>query len=201
MHARSNIRALAIAVAFVPWSGARTVSAQEFDVDPEATNLVRFISQTTLQKFDGTTNQIDGYVLLGSGPLGPGSVSGSELYFEVDLGTLDTGIGLRNRHMRDNFLEVAKYPYATYKGHLVHAEPLSKGQVDVAAEGTFSLHGVDRKMRVPCAVTSSGSGYRAKCSFSVRLSDFRIDIPRVMFLKLANDIELRLDFTVAPAKT
>ena len=30
--------------------------------------------------------------------------------FSVDLRTLDTGIGLRNAHLRDNYLEVSRGP-------------------------------------------------------------------------------------------
>lgn len=180
--------------------GVASVGAQEFDLDRGAENLVRFLSRTNVQEFEGTTSRIDGYVALGSTPLGSASVKESELYFEVDLASLDTGIGLRNRHMRDDYLEVAKHPFAKYEGRIVQVDSTQDGSLEVTAEGTFSLHGVVRSMRVPCAVTTAGSGYRARCSFSVLLSDFKIAIPRIMFLKLANEIELQLDFTVAPAK-
>lgn len=181
-------------------TSAGVAGGQEFDVDHQAKNLVRFVSRTTVQSFDGTTDRIDGYVLLGRTPLGPASAGGSELYFEVDLASLDTGIGLRNRHMRDEYLEVARYPFATYQGRVVQVDS-ADGGVRVTSQGTFSLHGVDKTMRISCDVVGAGDGYRATCAFPVRLSDFNVAIPRVMFLKLADEIELNLDFTVAPVKS
>jgi len=35
--------------------------------------------------------------------------------FDVDLNTLDTGIGMRNNDMKEDFLETGKYPSATFK--------------------------------------------------------------------------------------
>jgi hypothetical protein len=52
---------------------------------------------------------------------------------------------------------------------------------------------------VTCDVTPDGRGYHASCSFPVLLSDHHIKIPKVMFLKLANEIRVELDFTVTPA--
>ena len=78
-------------------------------------NLVRFISQAPIEDFDGVTDRIDGYVLL-DGLRFESSAGGpeTEFYLEVELASLDTGIGLRNRHMRENYLEVEEYPYATF---------------------------------------------------------------------------------------
>ena len=53
--------------------------------------------------------------------------------------------------------------------------------------------------QIVCEVAPSGRGFRARCSFEVLLSDFDIEIPKVMFMKLANEIRLELDFFVAPA--
>ena len=194
---RSSL-AMTLAALVGSWP-VRPLGAQEFDIDPHADNLVRFVSQTTVQGFDGRTSKIDGYVLLGASPLAAGSGEGSELYIEVDLASLDTGIGLRNRHMRDNYLEVKKYPYATYKGRIGEIVRAADGGFRVTADGTFSVHGVDREARIPCNVTVAGAGYHAKCSFALLLSDHHIDIPSFMFLKLNNQIQLDLDFTVVPS--
>jgi polyisoprenoid-binding protein YceI len=176
---------------------ARSASGQEYDVSHQAKNQVRFVSTTTVQAFDGVTEHIDGYVKLGSSPLSAASASGSDLYLEVDLASLDTGIGLRNRHMRDDYLEVKKYPYATYKGRIAQVRQ-GDGSSQVTAEGTLSIHGVDRPASVQCDVDTAGAGYHASCAFQLLLSDYDIKIPKVMFLKLNNEIRLELDFTVAP---
>lgn len=189
-----------VMVAAVAVPGPRAVSAQEYHVDLDANNVVRFISQAPIDDFEGVTDRIDGFIVLGDGGLAAGATEGSELYLEVDLASLDTGIGLRNRHMRDNYLETDRFPYATLGGVFVDVAEGSNGSFQVTAEGDLSIHGVSREVEVACLVSPSGQGYRARCGFEVLLSDFDIRIPKVMFMKLANEIRLELDFFVAPAR-
>jgi polyisoprenoid-binding protein YceI len=79
----------------------------EYHVDRKGQNLVKFISDAPLDNFEGTTDNVDGYIVWD----GDNPVNNSEFHFEAELSTLDTGIGLRNRHMRENYLETDKYPW------------------------------------------------------------------------------------------
>ncbi|HSW31185.1 MAG TPA: YceI family protein [Longimicrobiales bacterium] len=186
---------LALALA-LPGLGA----AQEFHVDRRADNLVRFISRASVEEFEGVTERIDGYVRLDATTLTSGSAGGAtEIWLEVDLASLDTGIGLRNRHMRDRYLETAKYPYATFRGTVVRSEADPARAYRITARGTLTIHGVAQPRDLTCRVEPRGPGYRAQCAFEVLLSDHQIEIPKVMFLKLANEISLELDFVVTPA--
>lgn len=173
--------------------------AQEFQVDVGSERLVRFISQAPIEDFDGVTERIDGYVVL-DGPSLAGSRGGegTSFYFEVELASLDTGIGLRNRHMRDNYLEVEDYPYATFEGRVVSVRPDGEGAFQIDAEGQFSAHGVARSLNVPCRGIPDPGGFRVACAFQVLLSDHDIKIPKVMFMKLADEIRLELDFGLIP---
>jgi len=182
------------------FAGAASGSAQEFQVDQTRDRLVRFVSRASIEEFDGATDRIDGYVLLDAAKLGPETGGDdTELHLEVDLASLDTGIGLRNRHMRDNYLEVRAFPFATFAGHIVHAEATSSGDFRVTAAGGLTIHGITRRRELTCRVTPVGAAYRVVCGFEVLLTDHDIEIPKIMFLKLANEIRLELDFTVSAA--
>ena len=173
---------------------------QEFHVDRDADNDVRFTSQAPIEEVVGVTDRIDGYVLLNGPRLEPGSApEGTQLYLEVDLASLDTGLGLRNRHMRNNYLEVEEFPYAFFDATIERVEATAAGVFRVMARGVMNIHGVERSVDIPCDVVERGEGYRVQCVFNVLLSDFDIEIPKIMFLKLANEARLELDFTVRPA--
>ena len=45
----------------------------------------------------------------------------------------------------------------------------------------------------------AGAGYGTHCTFQVLLSDYHIPIPKLMFLKLSDQIHLDLTFSVVPA--
>lgn len=191
---------LALGTVFALCVCAVSGSAQEFQVDQSRDRLVRFISRASIEEFDGVTDRIDGYVLLDGPTLGPTTGGDdTEFYFEVDLASLDTGIGLRNRHMRANYLEVDDFPYATFGGHIVRTEATPSGDFRVTLTGDFSVHGVEKPRDLTCRVSPASPGYHVVCAFQVLLTDHDIEIPKVMFLKLANEIRLELDFTVAAA--
>lgn len=170
--------------------------ATEYQVDKSKDNLIKFTSHTQVQDFDGTTKNIDGYLFHDGNDLS----EKSELYFEVDLRTLDTGIGLRNRDMREDYLETDKYPMAHFKGKLINASKVSEGDYNVTAEGSMFIHGVTKPLKVTGTMKSSGSGYIVNTKFEVKLSDYKIKIPKLMFLKVSEVINLSGNFYVKGTK-
>jgi polyisoprenoid-binding protein YceI len=171
--------------------------SRECDVDKTRKNLVKFISDASFEEFEGTTDKIDGYVILpGDSLTSGGNYDSSEAYFEVDLGSLDTGIGLRNRHMREEYLETDKYPYAHFKGKIIQAAKEEGSDSKVTLAGNFFIHGVERPVTISGSVIPINDSYHVLCNFAVKLSDYNIKIPTLMFLKISEVIELQLDFYV-----
>lgn len=173
-----------------------TISATEFQVDKSKQNSVKFISEATFESFEGVTNNIDGYLFY----KGDDFLSGSDVYFEVDLRTLDTGIGLRDRQMREDYLQTDKYPMTNYNGKIVYAEKVSDKEFKVTLDGTIFIHGISKPLKINGNLFPSDGGYRIKAYFQVLLSDYNIEIPKLMFMKLSNTIKLVLDFYLKEVK-
>lgn len=176
-----------------PLHAPAAMSAQELHVDREGERRAAFVSRTTLDTFRGTTEAVDGYVLLDGDGVRPVDGPVGELYFEVDLASIDTGIELRNRHMRENYLEVEAHPYATFEAVIDSIRAADVG-FGVWASGTFTAHGVERPRTVACDAIPEPEGFRVVCGFPVLLSDHDIDIPRLMFMRLAEEVRVELDF-------
>jgi polyisoprenoid-binding protein YceI len=170
--------------------------ATEQNVDKSQKNLVKFTSDAKIENFDGTTDKIDGYMYWD----GDDILSKSQIYFEVDLRTIDTGIGLRNRHMREDYLETDKYPMTNFKGKLIKADKTSSGSYNVTAEGNMFIHGVTKPLTINATMTPTGNGFRIKSNFEVKLSDYKIPIPQLMFLKISEIMKLQLDFFTKKVK-
>jgi polyisoprenoid-binding protein YceI len=173
------------------------VSAQtvEYHVDTKAKNVVKFISDAPVEDFEGVTSKIDGYLK----HIGSSLNEGSELYFEVDLRTLDTGIGLRNRHMREEYLHTDKYPYAKFSGTIVSVRDAGSSRT-ANVKGTMDIHGVKKSMEVTTSLSTTSTGMRAKVSFIVKLTDHKIEVPKFMFLKISEDMKLELDVYLKKVK-
>ncbi|WP_373497190.1 YceI family protein [Aquiflexum sp.] len=140
---------------------------------------VEFLSQASLNEFTGKSSDLNGLVDLDK----------NMLDFYIDLNTLKTGIGLRDRHMRENYLETKKYPYAEFTGKIASGINLSSGQSkSVTAKGKFKIHGIEREIEVPGKLTAiSDSELQLEAEFKVLLSDYKIDIPSVLFYELSEE--------------
>jgi polyisoprenoid-binding protein YceI len=169
--------------------------ATEYQVDKSQNNMVKFISDAPLDDFEGVTNKIDGYIFWE----GDDILNGSEMYFEVDLNSIDTGIGLRNRHMRENYLETDKYPFTHFTGKLTKAEPISGDEFQVTAQGTIFIHGVNKEMVIEGKMLKVESGFQILASFVTPLSEYHIKIPQLMFFKIDENIKVELDFFLQEA--
>jgi polyisoprenoid-binding protein YceI len=166
-------------------AAATPVVAAEFVVKAGAPNKVVFISKAATETFDGKTDRIEGRIVVD-----PASVGDSvTVQLEVDLASLETGIGKRNQHMRKNHLETEKYPKAVFTGAAVlqpKGATLTPGKtIEFECEGSFTLHGVTKRLRAKVDVTARDERTLAfRASFKVPLADYKIERPKFLFLKL-----------------
>jgi polyisoprenoid-binding protein YceI len=162
-----------------------SVHAAQFVVKAGSPNKVVFTSKAATETFEGKTDRIDGRIVVD-----PASVEDTVVvYLEVDMASLDTGIGERNKHMKKNHLETDKYPKAVFAGATLlgpEGAALAQGKaVAFDCEGNFTLHGVTRRLRVTVEVTLANERTLSfKASFKVPLVDYSISRPKFLFLKL-----------------
>ena len=144
--------------------------------------------------FDAKTTALSGSVMASA--TGSPAFEGS---LAVDLRTLDTGISLRNEHLREKYLEVDKAPgydkailsEIDLKG-LKPDAPDGKG----AFTGSLTLHGVKKTVTGPVEVRKAGTGLRVKASFPVNLSDYNISEPSYLGVGVKNTVQVEVAFTV-----
>lgn len=176
-------------------------AGNSFTIEAGKVQNVTFHSKAPLESFDGTTSSVSG--IIDVDPMNLDSASGT---CRVDMATLDTGIGLRNQHMRENHLNTDKYPEAVFQLiSLSGADKLESGnEVSLEAHGKFTLHGVTRDMVIPATaiwypdasstvLKSSGSALHITGEFQVVLPDYEIPRPEFLFLKVAESQRVTLD--------
>ena len=159
--------------------------AADYTITPGGKNQVVFLSRATLESFEGKTRQVSGAL-----SLDPANLADSiQVRVEVDLASLDTGIQLRNKHMRENHLETEKYPKVVFEGARIleaSSRTLEPGKVvRTRIAGRFDLHGVSKTIEVPVDVTRNKDGsLNVIAQFDVPLADYNIDRPSFLLLKL-----------------
>ncbi len=192
-------------LAFMFLAGASgPAKAEPFLVRAGKENKVVFVSRASMESFEGKTNRLEGTIDVNPANLGD-SIT---VHLEVDMASLETGLPMRNKHMRENHLETAKYPKAIFEGAAVRGPAgaaLEAGKTKTFdVEGTFTLHGVSRRLRIPISAAYApqpkGGRISFQTTFPVLLADYQISRPQFLFLKLAESQEVRVSGVATAAR-
>jgi len=143
--------------------------------------------------FDATTSALTG--MLTTSTARPSGFDGS---LAVDLRTIDTGIALRNDHLKEKYLEIDKgagYEQAVLSDVVLQGlnadAPTGKGSFT----GSLMLHGVKKTVTGPAEIRQAGTGWRVRASFPVNLPDYNIDKPRYLGVGVKDTVQVDVTFT------
>lgn len=145
---KNNLAVLAILATFAL---AFNAGAQSVEVNLKISPAGSFVAKTT--KVTGKAKQAGGKV----------TASG----IQVDLSSLDTGIKLRDDHMKNKYLEIEKFPKAE----------LSLGEGEGGkGKGKLKVHGVEKEINGTYEV----KGKTVEATFEISLSEYNISGIRYM---------------------
>jgi polyisoprenoid-binding protein YceI len=178
---------------------ASFIYAEEWQVKESSKNSVKFISSTTLLDFEGNTSKIDGYLYWEGEKI---FEENNELYFEVDLNSVETGNGKRDRDMREEVLETDKWQFTKFKGTITSfTKEESEEKYNVITKGKMFIHGKAKELEIPGVITFNGDEMNIQANFSVFLEDYNIEAPSLLaFIKVAEEIKLKLNFYLSKSK-
>jgi polyisoprenoid-binding protein YceI len=135
-----------------------------FRIQPQASE-VAFHATSRLMNADGRFSRFAGDVTVD-----PADLHTARVTVRVEADSLDTGIAMRDRHLRsEDFFHVEKFPAITFES--LRVEGAGRRLLVV---GRLSLRGVTREVRVPVDVSVAGNRLEARGQFDVRRTDHRM---------------------------
>jgi len=140
--------------------------------------------------FTATTSDLTGALLVPGGPALDGAL-------RVDLRTLDTGIDLRNRHMRDNYLEVERgdgFAFAELSNVELPGSDAARASGTVAFRANLRLHGVVRPVEGEAELTREGTRLRVLARFPVSLEMHDVPPPRYLGVGVRDQVRVEVRF-------
>ena len=163
--------------------------ASDFSVVSEQSSI-RFTSEAPMETVHGQTQNISGTV-----SVNPPSLAGAKASFLVEADTLKTGNRLRDRNMKDHFLETEKFSQITFSLRGVPGSLSSGHESVLKATGTFTIHGVTKEKNIPLSVLwdEKGGTLHVKASCPLLLSEFGIERPRILILRLSDTVVVDVD--------
>lgn len=157
-----RLAAAALVVAMLAWNQPAAAGSLHFGVQPEASEIT-FRATSRLMNADGHFSRFSGEVVVD-----PAVLTSARISLSIDTASLDTGIGMRDRHLRSgDFFDAERFPTIVFQS--VRVEAAGRRATVV---GRLSLHGVTREIAVPVDVQISDAALVASGEFIVNRGDY-----------------------------
>jgi polyisoprenoid-binding protein YceI len=150
-------------------------------------------SLTVGGNFEATTKSLSGEL---SVPPAAGDAVAIQGTFQVDFQTLETGIGLRDRHMRRAYLEVDKGQEFSM-GTLSNLR-IEKLEGKTTFKGTLRLHGQYKDVSGTAELQRRDRSIRVQARFPLRLSEFQIPTPAYLGVGVRDEVQVNVTLTAVP---
>jgi len=106
---------------------------------------------------------------------------------------------LQQEHFYENYMETQQYPASSFKGKIIEEIDLnSKLEQVVRAKGVLDIHGVEQERIIKGKVKIMDGKIQLQADFTVLLEDHQIKIPRVVYQKIAEtvDVSIKAELTL-----
>ena len=149
---------------------------------------ITFLSETKLENIEASNVQATSLFDSSSG----------ELVFSVPIRSFSFRKSLMEQHFNESYLESDKYPKSTFKGKLT-GYTNKPGKQAVKATGQLFMHGVTRPVTADGTLEWKGKGKLALvASFPVKLADYQVKIPTVVFYNVAESVQVTINMEYKP---
>lgn len=127
------------------------------------------------------------------------NTSTNEIVVQMNMKQFDFPNKLMQEHFNENYIESDKYPKAIFKGKINEKiDFTNNGTYDITATGDFTIHGVAKSRTLKGKVTVNQGSLSITTDFDVALADHKIEVPQIVFVKIAQVIKVKSKFTYAP---
>jgi polyisoprenoid-binding protein YceI len=153
------------------------------------TGETSFFSETPMENISGDNKKV-GAIL---------NTSTNEVAVSMKMTAFDFPNKLMQEHFNENYMESEKFPTGSFKGKIIETIDYTKnGTYDVTAKGQLTLHGVAQVREVKGKLTIENQKITLVCNFDVKLVDHKIEVPKLVFTKIAEVIAVKSKYTFTP---
>lgn len=150
-----------------------------------------FFSETPVENISAV-NKTVGAVL---------NIATNEVAVSMKMSAFDFPNKLMQEHFNENYMESEKFPTSIFKGKILEPIDYTKnGTYDITAKGQLTLHGVTQARDLKGKLTVDNQKISLACNFDIKLIDHKIDVPKLVFAKIAEVISVKSKYAFTPYK-
>lgn len=150
---------------------------------------VSFLSDAPLEKIEAVSTGLQGVI----------DISQRTFAFSIPVRSFEGfNSALQAEHFNENYVESEKFPKSYFTGKIVDEFDVTKpGKYMVRAKGVFTIRGVAREKIVRAVLDVKKDKIILNSEFTLLLDDYSIRIPRVVYQKIAPEINVKMNAELA----
>ena len=106
-------------------------------------------------------------------------------------------LGLMQEHFNENYMYSSKFPKSTFEGVIqnFNYDKLENNYTNFIIEGEIEIKGVKKNISTVAMIKKTVEGIYLNTNFNIKLSDYEIKIPRLVFKKIDENIKVSLNYS------
>ncbi len=167
------------------------VSGQDPTIFSTENGRVYFLSDAPLEMISASSEQLVGVL----------NIQDRRFSFSIPVNTFEGfNSSMQKTHFNEDYLETDRYPQATFKGKIIEEVDLVReGQYQIRAKGKLVIHGIANDRIIRCDLRVESGKITVTSEFTVFLDDHDIKIPSIVNQKIAEEIQVKIDFIMEPS--
>jgi hypothetical protein len=154
---------------------------------------ISFFSKAPLENIDGNHKAVTCVLDTKTG----------NMQFAVLMKGFEFEKALMQEHFNENYVESHKFPKAEFKGQVVNNAEINyakDGTYPAKVKGTLTMHGETGEVETIGNIVVRSGKLQAGAEFTILLSDFKIEIPKVVKDNVSNTVKITVDCSLDPLK-
>jgi polyisoprenoid-binding protein YceI len=161
------------------------VHAQKYTTEK---SFVSFYSHATIEDITAENKKAAGIFNSSTG----------EIAFSIPINEFQFAKSLMQEHFNEKYMETEKFPKATFQGKITGFDASANGEQKARANGKLLIHGVTKDVEIPGTIERSADKLLFKSKFTVKLEDYNITRPQLLWKNIAEQVEVTVDFVFKP---
>jgi hypothetical protein len=159
------------------------------DIYTSKTGKISFHSKTPVQDIDALSHKMAAVI----------NNKTKQVYFKIQNTSFHFDEKLMEEHFNENYMESEKYPVSEFNGKIVdHVDLTQNGNHKVTIHGWLNVHGIKKEYNVTSVITVHNGSIELNSNFKIKLKDHKIEIPTIVFTKIAEEIEVKVNTHCKP---
>ena len=121
-----------------------------------------------------------------------------DVVFSVPIKEFEFEKSLMKEHFNEKYMESEQFPKAIFQGKISGYQSSTAGEQKATAEGKLTVHGITQDVKIPGIIENANGGPKMKAKFIVKLADYKIKIPQLLWKNIAEEVEVTVEFNYKP---